>query len=224
MAETNDRQQELEALHRSYKMMEMDRQKYSEESQVRQRSLALPPAWVVRGRGLALGRSRTPCRLMQSFSMRQLAMAAARTRPGAAHAPWVWLWSLPAMSRRVVDGQNIIKRQRQAIEKIRKENERLKEQLKAESQQNANTEGNTVSVIAGRAPFFVRSPCFSLRCGLSCPSTPHARGQRCAAAGLHIGDMVRQQDCKRCASDTSAKSKWRSGGWKFSKRTPRFCT
>jgi hypothetical protein len=46
--------------------------------------------------------------------------------------------------------QNIIKRQRQAIEKIRKENERLKEQLKAESQQNAAaTEGNTVSVISG---------------------------------------------------------------------------
>jgi len=46
--------------------------------------------------------------------------------------------------------QNIIKRQRQAIEKIRKENERLKEQLKAESQQNAAaTEGNTVSVMSG---------------------------------------------------------------------------
>ena len=46
--------------------------------------------------------------------------------------------------------QNIIKRQRQAIEKIRKENERLKEQLKAESQQNAAaSDGNSVSVIAG---------------------------------------------------------------------------
>jgi hypothetical protein len=46
--------------------------------------------------------------------------------------------------------QNIIKRQRQAIEKIRKENERLKEQLKAESQQNASaTEGNSVSILAG---------------------------------------------------------------------------
>ena len=66
MAEgAGDREQELAALHRSYRNMENDRQKYSEES------------------------------------------------------------------------QNIIKRQRQAIEKIRKENERLKEQLKAESQQNA---------------------------------------------------------------------------------------
>jgi len=79
MAEgAGDREQELAALHRSYRNMENDRQKYSEES------------------------------------------------------------------------QNIIKRQRQAIEKIRKENERLKEQLKAESQQNAAaSDGNSVSVIAG---------------------------------------------------------------------------
>lgn len=33
MAETTDREQELAALHRSYRMMETDRQKYSEESQ-----------------------------------------------------------------------------------------------------------------------------------------------------------------------------------------------
>ena len=60
--------------------------------------------------------------------------------------------------------QNIIKRQRQAIEKIRKENERLKEQLKAESQQNAAaTEGNTVSMIAGE------------RCGNTPPRMPAAR-------------------------------------------------
>ena len=42
MAESNDRQQELEALTRSYKMMEMDRQKYSEESQVSRRP-PVPP-------------------------------------------------------------------------------------------------------------------------------------------------------------------------------------
>ena len=35
MAETDNREQELQALHRSYRMMETDRQKYSEESQVR---------------------------------------------------------------------------------------------------------------------------------------------------------------------------------------------
>jgi hypothetical protein len=34
MAEGGDREQELAALHRSYRMMETDRQKYSEESQV----------------------------------------------------------------------------------------------------------------------------------------------------------------------------------------------
>ena len=68
MAETNDRQQELEALHRSYKMMEMDRQKYSEESQVRRRSRALPPLWVVAGRGHALGCSRAPPRLLPQSS------------------------------------------------------------------------------------------------------------------------------------------------------------
>jgi len=61
-----------------------------------------------------------------------------------------WLCPLPPAGISFLIVQNIIKRQRQAIEKIRKENERLKEQLKAESQQNAAaTEGNTVSVIAG---------------------------------------------------------------------------
>ena len=66
----------------------------------------------------------------------------------------------PAHTKLVKPGQNIIKRQRQAIEKIRKENERLKEQLKAESQQNAAaTEGNTVSMIAGEHVFHcVSSP------------------------------------------------------------------
>jgi hypothetical protein len=34
MAEADNREQELEALQRSYRMMETDRQKYSEESQV----------------------------------------------------------------------------------------------------------------------------------------------------------------------------------------------
>jgi len=76
MAEPSERQAELEALHRSYRMMETDRQKYSEES------------------------------------------------------------------------QNIIKRQRQAIEKIRKENERLKEQLASESQNSAqNAEGQVLNLL-----------------------------------------------------------------------------
>jgi hypothetical protein len=128
------------------------------------------------------------------------------------------------MCLRVVDGQNIIKRQRQAIEKIRKENERLKEQLKAESQQNATTEGNTVSVIAGRAPFSRAAPVFP------CPAVSRVQALHTrvdSPARLLVCILVtwwRQQDCKRCASDTSAKSKWRSGGWKFSKRTPRFFT
>mmetsp|Transcript_14819 Transcript_14819/g.29726 ORF Transcript_14819/g.29726 Transcript_14819/m.29726 type:complete len:541 (-) Transcript_14819:80-1702(-) len=78
MADTSEREAELAALHRNYRMLETDRNKYSEES------------------------------------------------------------------------QNIIKRQRQAIEKIKKENERLKEQLAAESQSNAQqAEGVVISMIAG---------------------------------------------------------------------------
>jgi hypothetical protein len=46
------------------------------------------------------------------------------------------------------DSQNIIKRQRQAIEKIKKENERLKEQLAAESQSISQPlEGETLAYI-----------------------------------------------------------------------------
>jgi len=71
-----DKEAELAALQRSYRMMETDRQRYSEES------------------------------------------------------------------------QNIIKRQRQAIEKIKKENERLKEQLSSEAQQNTNENGHAISFIA----------------------------------------------------------------------------
>ena len=46
VAEPSERQAELEALHRSYRMMETDRQKYSEESQniiKRQRQVGAPP-------------------------------------------------------------------------------------------------------------------------------------------------------------------------------------
>ncbi len=76
ITEAVDREAELAALHRSYRMMETDRQKYTEES------------------------------------------------------------------------QNIIKRQRQAIEKIKKENERLKEQLAAESQSISQPlEGETLAYI-----------------------------------------------------------------------------
>eukprot|EP00282_Hemiselmis_andersenii_P000355 CAMPEP_0114125892 /NCGR_PEP_ID=MMETSP0043_2-20121206/9539_1 /TAXON_ID=464988 /ORGANISM="Hemiselmis andersenii, Strain CCMP644" /LENGTH=555 /DNA_ID=CAMNT_0001218841 /DNA_START=54 /DNA_END=1719 /DNA_ORIENTATION=- len=72
-----DRETELAQLHRSYRMMETDRQKYSEES------------------------------------------------------------------------QSIIKRQRQAIEKIKKENERLKEQLAAESQStNQQSESSSLGQIS----------------------------------------------------------------------------
>ena len=50
MAEgAGDREQELAALHRSYRNMENDRQKYSEESQVPSRTrttLSAPPAPV----------------------------------------------------------------------------------------------------------------------------------------------------------------------------------
>ncbi len=41
------------------------------------------------------------------------------------------------------ESQNIIKRQRQAIEKIKKENERLKEQLAAESQSGSSQSENS---------------------------------------------------------------------------------
>ena len=44
MAETTEREQELSALHRSYRMMETDRQKYNEESQVRRCPATLPLA------------------------------------------------------------------------------------------------------------------------------------------------------------------------------------
>jgi hypothetical protein len=88
MAETNDRQQELEALHRSYKMMEMDRQKYSEESQVRRRSLALPPARVVPGRGHAMAAAAHRPTFLRNPRHAAVVgrMAAARTCPGDAHA------------------------------------------------------------------------------------------------------------------------------------------
>ena len=46
MAETTDREQELAALHRSYRMMETDRQKYSEESQVLSAPAIPAPAWA----------------------------------------------------------------------------------------------------------------------------------------------------------------------------------
>lgn len=44
--------------------------------------------------------------------------------------------------------QNIIKRQRQAIEKIKKENERLKEQLAAESQSTMQNDSSSISLIS----------------------------------------------------------------------------
>jgi hypothetical protein len=76
IADAVDREVELAALHRSYRMMETDRQKYTEES------------------------------------------------------------------------QNIIKKQRQAIDKIKKENEQLKEQLAAESQSISQPlEGGTLAYI-----------------------------------------------------------------------------
>jgi hypothetical protein len=88
MAETNDRQQELEALHRSYKMMEMDRQKYSEESQVRLADPAPARGWsrVAGTRWAAATRRPTYFRNPRHVVGR---MAAARTHPGGAHAPWV---------------------------------------------------------------------------------------------------------------------------------------
>ena len=47
------------------------------------------------------------------------------------------------------ESQSIIKRQRQAIEKIKKENERLKEQLAAESQStNQQSESSSLGQIS----------------------------------------------------------------------------
>jgi cell shape-determining protein MreC len=51
-------------------------------------------------------------------------------------------------ARYAEESQNIIKRQRQAIEKIRKENERLKEQL--ESETRSRGENNSTQVHLAR--------------------------------------------------------------------------
>ena len=155
MAETNDREQELAALHRSYKTMENDRQKYSEESQV----CCVHEFVHAHGPGRASS-------LAHRFS----------------YPPSLGV-------------QNIIKRQRQAIEKIRKENERLKEQLKAESQQNAAaTEGNTVSVISG---MFLRWESIDI-----VPVSEHRyNGGMCVYGEV----LSAQQDSRRFANDTSAK-------------------
>ena len=150
MAETTEREQELSALHRSYRMMETDRQKYNEESQVRRCPATLPLAASDLGDAVVEGRASTTAIIIFTcfcfLSLPALSLSSCCCGWLTASPP-LSLARLPHISSPL---QNIIKRQRQAIEKIRKENERLKEQLKAESQQNAAaTEGNTVSVISG---------------------------------------------------------------------------